>query len=143
MHSVRPITSLKFLHRDDYTQNGRLGHSNKSEKNIIFESFSANLCFENPFMVSLYYFVCLKRYVTTSFSCVVLFASNLVLRYLEGLNFFFFPVRYYFKSNFHKYWYNFPSKNLFVISIPSVGKNDATALHSMMRNFYQCLSIFF
>ena len=52
----------------------------------------------------------LKRsIINAAFPCV-LFASNLVLRDLKTLNFYFSPEGHYFYSTLPKYWYNFASK---------------------------------
>ena len=71
----------------------------------------------------------MKRYIINVFSCVVLFASNLVLKHLKFLKN--FPLSgTFFWSKFSQYWYNFTSKNLFVNSTRLVGK-------MMLRN---CIS---
>ena len=63
----------------------------------------------------------LKRYIINAFSCVVLFASNLVLKHLKFLKI--FPLSgTFFWSKFSQYWHNFTSKNLFVNSTRLVGK---------------------
>ena len=69
----------------------------------------------------------LKRYIINAFSCVVLFASNLVLKHLKFLKN--FPLTFFW-SKFSQYWYNFTSKNLFVNSTRLVEK-------MMLRN---CIS---
>ena len=67
-----------------------------------------------------------------SFSCVVLFASNLVLRHLKILNLHFSPVGHYFLSKRPKYCYHFVSNNLYKTTAPLVRKwsyaNEITIL---------------
>ena len=58
----------------------------------------------------------LKRSIINAFPCVVLFPSNLALRHLKVLNFYFFPAANHYQLKYPKYCDNFEKKNLFVTS---------------------------